>query len=109
VAYKENTDRVVELIRQVVGEMQLDPQFENLILEDVQIYGVDDFADSAVVIKGRIKTKPIKQWEVGREFLRRLKLVFDETGIEIPFPHRTLYFGEASKPIAITNQDRTEN
>jgi small-conductance mechanosensitive channel len=55
---------------------------------------VDDFADSAVMIKGRLKTKPIKQWDVGREYRRRLKKVFDREGIEIPFPHRTLYFGE---------------
>jgi len=59
---------------------------------------VDKFADSAVIIKGRIKTRPIRQWMVGREYLRRLKLAFDEQGIEIPFPHRTVYFGEASKP-----------
>jgi len=50
------------------------------------------------MIKGRIKTKPIRQWEVGREYLRRIKKAFDEAGIEIPFPHRSIYFGEASKP-----------
>ena len=52
-----------------------------------------DFADSAVIIKFRMKTLPIKQWEVMREFRRRLKNRFDELGIEIPFPHRTLYWG----------------
>ena len=57
---------------------------------------VDSFGDSAVVIKGRIKTKPMQKWVTGREFLRRLKMAFDEQGIEIPFPHRTLYFSEAS-------------
>ena len=54
---------------------------------------MDQFADSAVIIKARIKTRPIKQWAVGREFNRRMKKRFDELGIEIPFPHRTLYFG----------------
>lgn len=56
---------------------------------------MDQFADSAVIIKARIKTRPIKQWMVGREFNRRMKKRFDELGIEIPFPHRTLYFGVA--------------
>ena len=50
------------------------------------------------MIKGRLKTLPIKQWDVGREYLRRLKKAFDAAGVEIPFPHRSVYFGEASKP-----------
>ncbi|MEJ2201409.1 MAG: mechanosensitive ion channel family protein, partial [Desulfuromonadaceae bacterium] len=54
---------------------------------------VDAFGDSAVVITARIKTAPIKQWWVGREFNRRMKNRFDQLGIEIPFPHQTLYFG----------------
>lgn len=62
---------------------------------------MDAFADSAVVIKARQKTKPIQQWVVGREYQRRLKKAFDEQGIEIPFPHRSMYFGEASKPIEV--------
>jgi len=57
------------------------------------MFGVDSFQDSAVNIKFRIKTLPIKQWEVAREFRRRLKNKFDEIGIEIPFPHRTVYWG----------------
>jgi small conductance mechanosensitive channel len=54
-----------------------------------------------VVIKGRIKTKPIEQWVVGREFLRRIKYAFDADGIEIPFPHQSVYFGEASRPFEV--------
>jgi moderate conductance mechanosensitive channel len=99
VAYKENTDRVVEVIREVADELKADKEFGPSIIEPVEIFGVDKFGDSAVVIKGRIKTKPIRQWVTGREFLRRLKLAFDEKGIEIPFPHRTHYFGGASPPI----------
>jgi len=98
VAYKEDTDRVVELMKQVGAELQQDEQFGPLMEGDVEIFGVDKFADSAVMIKGRIKTKPIKQWDVGREYLRRLKKSFDTNGIEIPFPHRSIYFGDASKP-----------
>lgn len=98
VAYKENTDRVTEVMRGVADELQQDPQFGPLILDKVEIFGVDQLADSAVIIKGRIKTRPIKQWDVGREFLRRIKLAFDQQGIEIPFPHRSLYFGSDSAP-----------
>ncbi|MBU0571833.1 MAG: mechanosensitive ion channel [Candidatus Omnitrophica bacterium] len=93
VAYKENVDKVMEIIRQMGDEMRKDPYFGRLILADLEMFGVDDFSDSAVMIKFRIKTRPIKQWEVSREFKRRLKNKFDELGIEIPFPHRTLYWG----------------
>lgn len=101
VAYKEDTDRVVEIITEVGRELKEDTYFGKLIIEDLEVFGVNSFADSAVMIKGRIKTKPIKQWEVGREFLRRIKKSFDEKGVEIPFPHRSVYFGEASKAIDI--------
>ncbi len=99
VAYKENTDRVIEVLQEVGRELRADPELGPLILEDLEIFGVDKFADSAVVIKGRIKTRPIRQWVVGREYLRRVKQAFDRHHIEIPFPHRTMYFGEASKPV----------
>ena len=98
VAYKENTDNVIRIMREVGEALHEDPVNGPLMIEPVDIFGVDQFGDSAVVIKGRIKTKPIRQWAVGREFLRRVKLAFDEQGIEIPFPHRTIYFGEESKP-----------
>jgi small conductance mechanosensitive channel len=98
VAYKEDIDRVVRVLKETGKTMREDEKFSKLILEDIEIFGVDQFADSAVVIKGRIKTKPICQWEVGREFLRRVKYAFDQNNIEIPFPHRTVYFGEDSKP-----------
>lgn len=101
VAYKEKTDKVVEIIRGVGKDLKEDPYFGAMIIDELEVFGVNSFAESAVVIKGRIKTKPIKQWEVGREFMRRIKMAFDEQGIEIPFPHRSVYFGEASKAIDI--------
>lgn len=108
IAYKEDVDQVMTLIREVVAEMQGDPRFGPAIIADVELFGVDAFGDSAVTIKGRIKTKPIKQWEVGREFLRRIKYAFDAQGIEIPFPHRSLYIGEASRPLAVDLLQRAE-
>lgn len=93
VAYREDVDQVMDVLRELGAEMRADEHFGALIIDDLEIFGVDAFADSAVVVKGRIKTLPIKQWEVGREFNRRVKVRFDALDIEIPFPHRTLYFG----------------
>jgi moderate conductance mechanosensitive channel len=93
VAYRESVDQVMEVLRQIGAEMNRDPHFRRLILEPLEVAGVDKFADSAVVIRARLKTRPLKQWEVGREFNRRVKNRFDELGIEIPFPHQTIYFG----------------
>jgi len=101
IAYKENTDKVIEVMNRVGSEMKQDEILGSFMLEEPEIFGVDKFDNSAVIIKGRIKTKPIRQWQVGREYLRRIKLAFDNAGIEIPFPHQTLYFGEASKPIEV--------
>ncbi|MBE0598456.1 MAG: mechanosensitive ion channel family protein [Desulfuromonadales bacterium] len=106
VADKENTDRVIEVLRGVGAAMQTEETFAPLILEPVEIMGVDKFGASEVVIKGRIKTRPIRQWMVGREFLRRVKIAFDEQGIEIPFPHRTVYFGEASRPFDLRLEEK---
>ncbi len=94
VAYREDVDEVMEVLKQIGAELREDPEFGPLILEPLEVAGVDAFADSAVIIKARIKTRPTKQWAVGRQFNRRMKKRFDELGIEIPFPHQTLYFGE---------------
>jgi len=99
VAYKEDTDHVVEVMEEVAEGLQDDKEFGKKILEPMEIMGVDSFADSAVVIKARIKTKPVQQWSVGREYRRRLKKAFDEKGIEIPFPHRTITWADSSGPI----------
>jgi small conductance mechanosensitive channel len=101
VAYKEDTDRVSAVMKEVGRELQEDPQIGPNILEPIEILGVDQFGDSAVVMRARLKTLPIQQWMVGREYRRRLKKAFDKEGIEIPFPHRTLYMGEASPPFTI--------
>ncbi|MCB0732077.1 MAG: mechanosensitive ion channel family protein [Ignavibacteriae bacterium] len=101
VAYKENTDNVIEVMKEVGTELIEDEKFGSYMLAEPEIFGVNSFGDSAVEIKGRIKTKPSRHWEVGREYLRRIKMAFDKHGIEIPFPHTSLYFGEASKPIEL--------
>ncbi|MGB0712600.1 MAG: mechanosensitive ion channel domain-containing protein [Gammaproteobacteria bacterium] len=93
IAYREDVDEVVGLIKEIGEELRADPVVGPLILDPLEVWGLDQFGDSALVIKGRIKTKPIKQWQVGRAFNRLVKQRFDERGIEIPFPHRTIYFG----------------
>lgn len=97
VAYKEDTDRVTSVLEEVAEEMAREEPYSSAILAPLEVLGVDKFADSAVIIKSRLKTQPIKQWMVGREMNRRIKKKFDEVGIEIPFPHMSVYFGEASK------------
>jgi small-conductance mechanosensitive channel len=101
VAYKENTDRVADIMQRVGEELRQDPGFRDKFIEPIEIIGVDNFADSAVVLRIRIKTKPLDQWNVGREYRRRLKKAFDDEGVEIPFPHRSLYAGSAGVPLKI--------
>jgi len=93
IAYREDTDHVFEVMREVSREMRSDLAFESKILDDLEIAGVESWADSAVVLRCRFKVVPLEQWGVRREFLRRLKKAFDARGIEIPFPHVTIYAG----------------
>lgn len=96
VAYKEDVDQVMKIMKNVGEELAKDSSYAPKILEPIEVFGLDQFGDSAIVIKARIKTKPIEQWNVGREYRRRLKYAFDQSNIEIPFPHTTLYWGENS-------------
>lgn len=105
VAYKEDVTRVMEIMRQVGDEMQKDEEFGAKILEPIEVLGLDKFGDSAIVIKARFKTKPIMQWGVSREYNKRLKSAFDKEGIEIPFPHTTIYWGEEISPLKLETQE----
>ena len=87
IAYKENVDSVMALLREIGRELRADSDFSLKTLAPLEVMGVDDFAESAVVIKLRIKTVPVDQWAVGRELRRRIKNRFDAEGIEIPYPH----------------------
>ncbi|RKD92818.1 mechanosensitive ion channel family protein [Mangrovibacterium diazotrophicum] len=108
VAYKEDLNKVMKVMKEVADGMQNDPQFKDRILEPMEIFGLDSFGDSALVVKGRIKTRPIEQWNVGREYNKRLKEAFDEHRIEIPFPHRTIYWGEEIDPLKLSMQKAEE-
>jgi moderate conductance mechanosensitive channel len=93
IAYREETDAAVEVMRQAGREMRADAAFEGRILDDLDIAGVERLDDSAVVLRCRFRVRPLEQWSVRREFLRRLKKAFDGAGIEIPYPHVTIYAG----------------
>jgi small conductance mechanosensitive channel len=101
IAYKEDVDQVIAYMIQVGNEMQSDAEYSEYIIQAIEVMGLDRFDDSAVVIKARIKTKPSLQWKVGREYRRRLKIIFDKQGVEIPFPHTTLYWGDDIKPLQL--------
>ncbi len=94
VAYRENVDEVMAVMRSVASELQGDPDFQLKIMAELEIAGVESLADSAVIIRCRFRTLPLEQWSVKREYLRRLKAAFDAQGIEIPYPHMTVYAGQ---------------
>jgi small conductance mechanosensitive channel len=110
VAYRENVDEVVEVVKEVDEELRNDPGYKDDILEPIEVLGLDQFANSAVIVKARTTTAPNKQWRVGREFNRRLKKKFDERNIEIPFPHVTLYMGQdkqgQSPPLRVVKEGK---
>jgi small conductance mechanosensitive channel len=93
VAFREDIDRVMDVLRELESQLRREWPYRRLIQEPLEIAGVDGFRDSAVIIKARFKVRAGEQWKVGREFNRRIKKRFDELGIEIPFPHQTVYFG----------------
>jgi moderate conductance mechanosensitive channel len=98
VAYKENVDHVIEVLRDELREFHVDPDWSGLLLDEPTVPGVDSFGDSAVIIRVMAKTLPLKQWDVARELRRRIKNRFDREGIEIPFPHTTMYWGDGQMP-----------
>ncbi len=109
VSYNEDTDRVAAVVKEIADGMLREEEYASCILAPLEVFGVDRFGESAVVIKARIKTLPIKQWFVGREMNRRIKKRFDELGIVIPFPQRILRFaGVPSLPGAPAGYDPEE-
>jgi moderate conductance mechanosensitive channel len=96
IAYREDIDTAGEQMRAVGAEMRADASMGPRIIDDFEWVGVERLDDSAVVLRGRLKVRPLEQWNVRREYFRRIKYAFDAAGIEIPYPHLTLYAG-ASK------------
>jgi len=93
VAYREDVDEAIQVMRATGAELRADAVFGPKILDELEVAGVERWADSAVILRCRFKVRPLEQWNVRREYLRRLKKAFDAHGIEIPFPHLTVYAG----------------
>lgn len=105
VAYSSNLEQVIEVINKTGNEMAEDPQFRDLIIKPPQFLRVDDFGDSAIIIKILGDTKPLKQWDVTGEFRKRIKVAFDKEGIEIPFPQRVIHHAKEENVSAIDRPD----
>ena len=99
VGYKEDPDRVIAIMRRVAEELREDPAHAPLILEPIEIFGVDGFNEGRLVIKARLKTQPIQQWTVGREYRRRLVHALAAEGVDAP--PRILQIAEPGKPLPV--------
>lgn len=97
ISYREDVDHVLEILGQIGSELAAEEPWKSAILEPLQVFGVERFGDSQLVIRVVVKTVPLKQWEVGRELRKRIKIRFDEKGIQIPFPHLVLIWGDKDK------------
>jgi moderate conductance mechanosensitive channel len=94
VAYREDPDEALSIMREVAGAMRAEAAWKAKLPEELEVIGVEKLADSAVVLRARLRVvPPIEQWNVRREFLKRVKKAYDERGIEIPYPHLTVYAG----------------
>ena len=91
VGYGTDLDAAMQVMRDVAAQMRSDPAHAPRILDDLEVAGVERWADSAIVIRARFRVAPLEQWAVRRDYLRRLKQAFDRAGIEIPFPQLTLH------------------
>lgn len=99
VSFREDPDRVIAVMRRVGEELRADPAHGPLILEPIEVFGVDGFKEASLVIKARLKTLPIQQWTVGREYRRRLVQALAAEGIDNPA--RVLQVGDAGKPLPV--------
>ena len=94
ISYRDDIDQIVDLLIRIGKEMESEEPYKSAILEPLQVLGVEKFDESQMVLRMMVKTAPLKQWDVGRELRRRIKIRFDEKGIQLPFPHRALIWGE---------------
>jgi moderate conductance mechanosensitive channel len=108
VAYKEDVDHVIDVMRAIGEELYTDAVWKPQLLSQPDVLGVDSLGDSAVVIRMVAQTLPQQQFPVGRELRRRIKKRFDAEGIEIPFPHITMYWGDGQNPREARDEASTD-
>jgi small conductance mechanosensitive channel len=108
VAYDEDIARVQEILGRVGSDLRADPDWSPLVMEDPEVWGVEALSADSVVVRLVVKTVPLEQWKVARELRSRIKAAFDEAGIEIPFPQRTLWMRDWRTPGAAGAGESTE-
>ncbi len=108
ISYRENVDEVMKVLEELGQEMADDPVLGCDVITPLIVQGLQSLDDSAVVIRARIKVTAGTQWRLKREFNRLMKNRFDELGIEIPFPQRTLTFASDTKDLPIGGPEKTE-
>jgi small conductance mechanosensitive channel len=94
IAYQADVEKALKLIENIGFEMDKDPQWERQILEPPQVLGIDQFGDRGLIVRVWIKTQPLKQWDVAREFRRRLKVALDQAGISISVPQQAIWVND---------------
>ena len=109
ISYNSNLEHVIAVVNEIGSQMADDPQFKDSILKPIQFVRVDDFADSAIIIKMVGETKVLKQWEVAGEFRKRLKITFDKEGIEIPFPQRVVHIAQDDDKTRLIGELKSKN
>ena len=90
IAWNQDMDKAMSIMTAVADAMQQEPEWEEQILEPAEILGVDDVSHEGILIHLLIKTQPCEQWNVGREFRRRVKQAFDKAEIRVGIPHQTI-------------------
>ncbi|HEY9798779.1 MAG TPA: mechanosensitive ion channel domain-containing protein [Leptolyngbyaceae cyanobacterium] len=95
VDYQADINQVLRLIGDVALKMDEDPLWQKQIIETPQVLGVDNFGDRGLIIRVWIKTQPLKQWDVAREYRRRLKIAFDQAGVFIPVPQQAIWVNDS--------------
>jgi len=110
VAYDTDTDRAAEIIKSVADEVWQDEEFSSVVLDEPEVWGVENLGIDGIAIRLVVKTAPLEQWRVARELRRRVKTAFDAAGIEIPFPQRTLWMRTApgDKPTVVRDEPTPE-
>jgi len=112
VANRQNVDEIMKLCHEIAKGLRETPAFQDKIIDDLEMAGVEKLEDTASIVRCRIKVRPLAQWDVKREFLRRLKMAFEERNIEFPFPHMVMYPGQDKnghvEPVHIAQEPGSE-
>ncbi len=91
IPYDADIENAIEIMTEVSHSLRIDPVYGPKILADIEIAGIEKISNGAIQLKGRIKVNAIEQWDTKREFMKRVKIALQENGIEMPFPHMTIY------------------